>query len=475
VFRPDSFDIAYSGNDGGLHRTSNINVTDQDVAWVSRNNGYNTSQFYRIAIDEEIPGNQVLIGGMQDNGNYFTMWSDGETPWIQHTGYDGGHCAVEDAGSPLGYYLYSWQNGPLVRLTVDNATGAMIAYTQFDPTEGGNYLWINPFIMDPVDNHMVFLGTSNGLWRNNDYSVIPDDTGGPVMTNWDHVTTEPADRHISALAISPLEGRVLYFGTGGGLVFRLDGADVAPPGTIPPQLDMGPQFNDGSFVSGIAIHPEDDQKVLLGVSNYLVNSIFYTQDGGATWTCQEGNLAGDDGPSVRDVAILYYEGREIYFAATSTGLYSTFNLNGDGTVWVLEVPDLIGNVVVDDLVARHADGFVGVGTHGKGTYSISVPAGSPAGDIPVARLQLAQNVPNPFNPETTIAFHLPDAGSARLTIYDIRGKLVRTLVDEPYEAGPHKVIWQGDDWAGHPVASGVYLYRLEAGSYCETKRMVLNK
>jgi hypothetical protein len=322
---------------------------------------------------------------------------------------------------------------------------------------------------------MVFLGTSNGLWRNNDYSVIPDYTGGPVMTNWDHVTTDPAGAYISALAISPLAGRVLYFGTNSGSVFRIDGADVAPPGTVPTQLDMGPQFNGGSFVSAIAIHPEDDQKVLLAASNYLVNSIFYTEDGGATWTCQEGNLAGDDGPSVRDVAILHFGGREIYFAATSTGLYSTYNLDGDGTIWVLEAPDLIGNVVVDDLVARHADGFVGVGTHGKGTYSISVPAGSPAGDLPPAGPQLAQNVPNPFNPETTIAFHLPEAGPARLTIYDIGGKLVRTLVDEPRAAGAHKAIWQGDDEAGHPVASGVYLYRLEARSYSETKRMVLVK
>jgi hypothetical protein len=473
VFRPGSLEIAYAGSDGGVHRTWDVNATATPVAWTSLNNGYNTSQFYRIAIDEDLPGNQVLVGGMQDNGNYFTMWPDAETDWIQHTGADGGHCAVVDAGSPTGYYLYSWQNGPLIRMTVDNTTGAWIAGTQFHPTEGGDYLWINPFIMDPVDNHMVFLGTSNGLWRNNDYSVIPDFTGGPVMTNWDHVTTEPAGEYISALAISPLESRVLYFGTNDGSVFSIEGADIAPSGTMPSQLDLGPQFMAGSYVSAIAIHPEDDQKVLLAVSNYLVNSIFYTEDGGATWTCQEGNLAGSDGPSVRDVAILDFAGQEIYFAATSTGLYSTFYLNGDSTVWILEAPDQIGNVVVDDVTVRHADGFVGVGTHGKGTYSIFVPAGSPVGDLPAAEPLLAQNVPNPFNPETTIAFNLPEAGPVRLTVYDISGKLVRTLVDEPREAGRHKVTWQGDDEAGHPVASGVYLYQLDAVGVREVRRMTL--
>ncbi len=475
VFQPGSEGVAYSGNDGGVYRTPDINR--ESVGWTSLNNGYSTTQFYRIAIDEDLPGNQVLIGGMQDNGSKFTMWAEADAHWIGHVGYDGGFCFVGDAGSPTGYYLYSSQNGPMYRMTVDNTTGQWTAGTQYHPTEAGDYLWINPYLMDPVDNNMIFLGTSNGLWRQNDLSEIPDWTGGPVMTNWDHVTTQPAGQYISALAISPLPGRVLYLGCASGTatttVYRIEGADTAPEGTVPQSRWMGFDFVSGSYVSSIAIHPQDDQKVLLAASNYNVPSIFYTEDGGTSWTVQEGNLAGAYGPSVRDVAILDYGGKEIYFAATSTGLYSTFYLNGENTVWKLEAPQAIGNVVVDDVVVRHADGTVAVGTHGRGTFSISVPLGTPAEDLPGAVPALAQNVPNPFNPQTSISFNLPADGPVRLTVYDVSGKRVRTLVDEPREAGLHQVTWQGDDDGGRQVASGVYLYRLDAGAVHEVRRMTL--
>jgi WD40 repeat protein len=237
---------------------------------------------------------------------------------------------------------------------------------------------------------------------------------------------------------------------------------------------MGPYFDAGSYVSSIAIHPDDDQKVLLGVSNYIVVSLFYTEDGGASWTRQEGNLSGTDGPSVRDVAIVPYGGIDIYFAGTSTGLYSTFNLAGGATYWHLEAPDLIGNVVVDQLATRPADGLVVAATHGKGVYSIALPVGTAVDDVEIPQpTRLAQNVPNPFNPMTTISFSIPAASSTTLTVYDVAGKLVRTLVRQDLEAGDHQVIWNGSDEGGRQVAAGVYLYRLDSGSVLEVKRMTL--
>ncbi len=86
---------------------------------------------------------------------------------------------------------------------------------------------------------------------------------------------------------------------------------------------------------------------------------------------------------------------------------------------------------------------------------------------------LGQCYPNPFNPATTIRFGLSEQARVRLRIYDVSGRLVRTLVDGVRGEGEHSERWNGTDHAGRAVASGVYFYCLEAGSFKETKKMVL--
>jgi hypothetical protein len=89
------------------------------------------------------------------------------------------------------------------------------------------------------------------------------------------------------------------------------------------------------------------------------------------------------------------------------------------------------------------------------------------------RFALSQNVPNPFNPTTTIPFNLSEAGEVRLTIHSVTGQIVRTLADAQMGAGGHMVTWDGTDDAGRAVASGVYLYRLLAGKQTHVRRLVV--
>jgi hypothetical protein len=92
-------------------------------------------------------------------------------------------------------------------------------------------------------------------------------------------------------------------------------------------------------------------------------------------------------------------------------------------------------------------------------------------------LSLSQNYPNPFNPSTTIAFDLHGTAVIKqrvsLTIYDIRGRLVRKLIDQEKEPGTYQVHWDGRDDNGEAVSSGVYLYRIEAGDFISTRKMIL--
>jgi len=96
-------------------------------------------------------------------------------------------------------------------------------------------------------------------------------------------------------------------------------------------------------------------------------------------------------------------------------------------------------------------------------------------DLPTVS-SLSQNIPNPFNPMTTIRFNLSQASHVSLCVYDIAGHLVQALVSNVImEEGPQEVVWRGCDDSKRPVSAGVYFYRLTAGGYSETKRMVLVK
>jgi trimeric autotransporter adhesin len=90
-------------------------------------------------------------------------------------------------------------------------------------------------------------------------------------------------------------------------------------------------------------------------------------------------------------------------------------------------------------------------------------------------LVLEQNHPNPFNPSTTISFTLPERTRVKLAVYDVQGKLVRTLVDAMLSEGRQERTWDGRDTSGKPVASGVYFYRLETTDRTLTRKMLLLK
>lgn len=124
-------------------------------------------------------------------------------------------------------------------------------------------------------------------------------------------------------------------------------------------------------------------------------------------------------------------------------------------------------------------GIVYVSDNPTGLYLFSVEGFTgtitAVGDHKTEAFTLSQNHPNPFNPSTTIAFELARRAYARLFIYDVNGARVRTLIDRELPAGAHSVEWNGTDSRGGTVASGVYYYRLEAGTASATKRMVLIK
>ena len=96
------------------------------------------------------------------------------------------------------------------------------------------------------------------------------------------------------------------------------------------------------------------------------------------------------------------------------------------------------------------------------------------GALPEA-FALEQNYPNPFNPATTVRYQLPHEADVALVIYSLTGQVVRRLVQGKQQAGSYAVSWDGRAQDGRPVSSGIYIYRLRAGDFDQTHKLVLAK
>jgi hypothetical protein len=591
AFAPGNSSTLYSGHDGGISKTTDILAGT--VTWTFLNNGYLTTQCYTVALDRATSGSSIILSGFQDNGCWGVTSASSTASWGDLTGGDGAFTAVAPGGTS---YYTSAQNGTTYRLIPSTGNGARI-----DPQGGSGYLFINPFVLNPNNSAMMFFGGGNYVWRNSDVTAIPLGNPNPTSINWTRLnnSAQGGIAQVSALAVTTSNPQNrLYIGYSTGVVKRVDNAHTGDPAgtTITP-----PGLTSDHYVSCVAVDPTDGNKVLVVISNYNAQSLFYSADAGQTWSVVEGNLAGPSGPSCRYAAIVPSGGTTTVYLATSTGVYSTTSLNGSSTVWVQEGATTIGNVVATFVDARVSDGTVIVGTHANGVYSTggggggggttTVYSGDANNDgicdirdiLPIGRFfgqtgparpggsttwgaqtatvwsvpdatyadcdgngtvdendvqgiitnygrtrsspdrppidevklcydllreidrqpemtegflkirgaivaymrrelgvtfayALEQNYPNPFNPSTTIRFVVPEQTErAVLEIYSVTGQRVWTTTMSNVPVGRHDIVWNGTSSDGTKLASGMYIYRLNAGGYSAAKRMLMIK
>lgn len=385
VFDATTPTTMYSYNDGGVQRTTD-NLAGV-VSWTSLNNGYITSQFYTIALDHGTPGDNVVTGGLQDNGTWFTNNTNPATSWVSTRGGDGAFCAIADGRTS---YYQSSQSGNTYRYLL-TASGAQTGFTRVDPTGGSGYAFINPFVLDPNNTDIMYMSVGSTVWRNSDLTAIPLLSNSTTAVNWSALSnTSAGGGSVSALGVSKVTANRLYYGRSNGLVHRVDGANVGNPATT---NITGVGFPGGAYPACVAVDPTNADRVIVVFSNYNVQSLFYSENGGTSWTAISGNLeevpnGSSGGPSCRWASFLPGAG---VFVGTSTGLYSTAVLNGTSTVWALEGSSNIGNVVVDAVDTRQSDGTIVIGTHGNGVYSATVPPSAPSSPTLLTPSDLAVN------------------------------------------------------------------------------------
>ena len=343
VFRPGSPNDVLLGNDGGIYYSSNAGNTATStnaLNYTSRNKNYNITQYYSIA-QKNVADNNYLLAGAQDNGTHHLSATP---PTLGagdiSTGGDGMLCFIDqdDPNVQISSYQYNSHN-------LLNGNGTFI--TEIVPFGTGGQ-FVNPADYDS-ENNILYSFQNNTLFsrvRNVGTTNNRDDMGLAL----------PGTSFIK-VAQSP---HTIFVGTSNGSVYRVTNTDQ--PNATPTQINSNsPMIGN---VSSITVGASDSQ-LLVTISNYNVNSVWYTADGGATWI-------NKDNPTLPNMPIRYGLfnplDRSQVMLATEMGVWATNNFMADSPTWAA-INNSLAHVRCDWLHYRTADGQVAVGTHGRGMFS----------------------------------------------------------------------------------------------------------
>jgi hypothetical protein len=343
VYQPGSSAIAYFGNDGGIWRTVNANATTPSI--VNKNLNYNVTQFYHSAIHPDA-GSDYMLAGAQDNGSH-RFSAPGINSTTRVTGGDGAFCHIDEDQPDIQITSYVYDD----YFISNNGFGS---YTEVEiSTTANRGSFINPTDYDSRDNtlyggdnaggyHLVSnVGTTNGTATK---TVAIFGTG--VVTT---------------VMVSPNTAKRVYFGLDNGKVVRVDNANGTPSAT-----DISAGLPSGASVSSVAVERGNENHLLCSYSNYGVNSIWESTNGGASWSNIEGNM-----PDMPVRWIIFNPGNaDQAIAATELGVWSTDNINGGSTDWG-ESNAGLARVRTDHLDTRTCDYTLIAATHGRGLFTSS--------------------------------------------------------------------------------------------------------
>ncbi len=238
-----------------------------------------------------------------------------------------------------------------------------------------------------------------------------------------------------------------------------------PSMTTPPLTTLTTHGGDKMLASFAATIPPNNDWVIAPRFHLGTDSAirFYAKSHTAQYGLERFRVGVSTLTSTIPAGFQYVSGPE-YVEAPLNWTEFTYDLSAyDGqNVW-------IGiRCVSDDAFIFYVDDFT---VHSNGGTIVANDDNS----VPTIVTTLNGNYPNPFNPETNISFSVKEATPVTIEIYNVKGQAVKTLVSETKAAGNHNVVWNGKDNNGRNVTSGVYFYKMHAGSYSSTRKMILMK
>lgn len=347
VFDKDNQGVVYFGNDGGVWRSVSGPTA---IGIQNKNYGYNVTQFYACAFHPGVHEDYIL-GGTQDN-NSLQIAGPGIAPARAVRSGDGFFCHID-------------QNEPNIQM-VSSQFAAYGLSTDGGQSFGGGADFngaFRSFSDYDSENNIMYSQTYDG-----DFYRWHVNTGETTLVNLVGANINP-----SCIMVDPNTPERVYFGASGGLLYKVENATE---GTAVDAIDVSPP--GGGTVSSLDIELGNPDHLLLTKSNYNINSVFESFDGGESWSIAEGDLPdmpvrwGVFNPKDATQALI----------ATETGVWVTELLDGANTTWIPPTPGKGTPLVRTDMLqVRRSDNIILAATYGRGMFTTDVFAD------PVARMQ----------------------------------------------------------------------------------------
>jgi len=424
----------YEGNDGGMYVSNNggsqwTHLPDQPI-----------TQVYRLGLDAGNP-DALYLGG-QDISTVRTLTGQHDD-WTTIFGGDGFQPLIHPENSN-----FIWAQYQYGMVYFSNNGGSNFSYATNGIGGSDRSGWNAPHVQDPTDPDTRYFGT-NKLYRNSgntSWSAVSGDlTGGPHQNQNGQVNGT-----LTTIAVSPLDGAVLWTGSDDGLVHASTSGGV-----------FWNDVSDGlpeRWITSVRCDPFDRETAYVTVSGFRWDEplphVLMTTDLGETWVPISDGLP--EAP-VNDL-LAHPDLEGVVFVATDVGVFMR-DLDNPG--WDL-VAEGLPNVVVNHLAWRSEGNELVAGTYGRSVWTVPVSnTTSVAEGVNLAgHGQLRPAFPNPASNGTTLAWDLARGGEVTVEVFSVSGRRLWSTVVGGVASGPGSTFWSGRDRDGQPVAAGVYLARV---------------
>jgi len=452
VFRPGSGNAnkVVFGTDGGVFYSDDITLASGSTTNISsRNKDYNTVQFYYGTIDPVDGGDgDDLAGGTQDNSTQFVLdASAGANNFFDPVGGDGGYTEIDDGGTYM-IQSYPRNNHRFINYpTISNAY--YISATQDGMGSDGSF--INEAELDKnLDIFYSNSSTSSPTYSIERTSNFVAGAGGIVNTS---LTNALLDASPTAFKVSPFTAgsTKLFVGLDNGRLLRVDTANSTPSWN---------NITGGSFIGSISDieFGQNESEIFVTMHNYGVTSVWFTSDGGSTWTSKEGNLPDLPVKCILQNPLIPKE----LIIGTELGVWTTADYTVANPVWV-QAYNGMSDVTVVDLDVRTSDNVILATTYGRGLFTsqfTSAPLSEDDNDFVNNSIKV---FPTVSNGEFSI-LSKNYLGIVDMEIYTISGQRVHNSTFELSDVKNNFNI---------SLNSGLYLIKLKGNNFEGTKRIII--